>query len=143
MPSDIALPRHLMKQRKREGYAAICAIGTDADPGVFRLGAAEDVEVLLSRLQLGTWHELRFLRTVWTPGLELANSIVKSAETWLTGASFGLGRHWFRVGLDILDDLIRAEAIRRNASLWTPDELALRLRQAANREADRFAEGQL
>jgi hypothetical protein len=77
---DITMPRDLAKRRKAAGYVAIAAIALDADPNVFRLGAVEDIEVLLSRLQLGTWHELYFVRAIWTPGLAVARTMVAGAE---------------------------------------------------------------
>lgn len=141
MPVDISMPRDLLRRRKATGYAAICVVGFDADPAVVRIATAENIEGHLAALQPGTWHRLHFMRVVWTPGLVVARTIVIAAEKFLTGAGFHLGHHWYRVGLDVVDDLVRAETIRLRAKTWTHADLIALLRQEANRQADRFAEG--
>ncbi|PWJ81546.1 hypothetical protein C7441_11078 [Pseudaminobacter salicylatoxidans] len=141
MRNDVAMPRDVLRRRKIGGYAALCAIGIDAEPGVFRVGAVEDVEVLLSRLQLGTWHDLHFSRLLWTPGIELARTVAADAEKFLSDIGAHLGRHWYRTDLDIIDDLFTAGITKLNAKAWHPHELLARLQTQANREADRFSEG--
>ena len=138
---DISMPRDLLRRRKDGGYAALCVIGLDADPGAFRIGAAEDVEVLLSRLQLGTWHDLQFVRLIWTPGLPVARSIALSTEKFLTDIGAHLGRHWFRSELNVIDDLFTAAIAKLNTNTWLHHELLIRLLAQSNQEADRFAEG--
>lgn len=139
--TDASMPRSLTHRRKKEGYAAICAIGFDADPKAFCIHPTEDVEKLLPRLQIGTWHTLRFMRTIWTPGLPLARTIIGRVKVFLTDNGWGIGHDWFRAELDVLDDLIKAESIRMGAPTWSTSELAVWLQTLANREADRFAAG--
>lgn len=139
MPIDVAMPRDLVRRRKNAGYAAICAVSFDADPGVFRLATAENVEAHLSMLQPGTWQLLHFARLVWTPGPAVARTVVVGVERFL--ASTHLGHHWFRSSLEVLDIAIAAEAMSIKASTWTHPELIARLKGHADREADRFAEG--
>ena len=141
MPLDVAMPRDLLQRRKNTGYAAICAVGFKADTGVFRLATAENIEAHLSLLQPGTWQPLYFVRLVWTPGLAVARTIVVGAERMLARAGAELGQHWFRAGLEILDELIAAEARNLKTPIWSHPELIARLRGQASREADRFAEG--
>ena len=71
----------------------------------------------------------------------MARTIVMGTERFLTDTGHALGQHWFRAGLDVLDDLIVAEATRLKSPTWSHPELITRLRGQANREADRFAEG--
>jgi len=140
-PLALSIPRSIGKRRKTGGYAAICAIAFDAEPGVFRLGAAEDIDVLLSRLQLGTWHELYFVRAIWTPGMAVARTVAAGVEKALTGAGVALGQHWYRSGLDVLDAAVEAERAKLRAQVWSNAELIARLRHQENAEADRFADG--
>ena len=141
MSVDVSLPRDLLRLRKNGGYAAVCAVGYDAEPKVFRIATAENIEGHLALVQPGTWQKLQLVRVVWTPGMAVARTIVLSAERFLTNAGFLLGNHWYSAGLDVFDDLVRAEAMSLRATTWTQAELAIRLRTQANREADRFAEG--
>ena len=139
--ADVSMPRDLAKRRKAAGYVAIAAIGLDAEPGVYLLGAAEDIDVLLSRLQRGTWHELYFVRAVWTPGLAVARTIVAGAEGALTEAGYALAPHWYRVGLDVLDTAIEKERAKLRSPVWSNAELAAKLRRQSHAEVDRFAAG--
>lgn len=139
MPIDIDMPRDLLQRRKKTGYAAICAVGFKADPGVFRLATAENIEAHLSLIQPGTWQPLHFERVVWTPGLAVARTIVLAVERFF--ASAHLGQHWFRIPLEALDIAIAAESISLKTSTWSHPELIARLRGQADREADRFAAG--
>ncbi|MES0071878.1 hypothetical protein [Mesorhizobium sp. M0058] len=139
MPIDIDMPRDLVRRRKNAGYAAICAVGFAADPGVFRLATAENIEAHLSLLQPGTWQPLHFVRVVWTPGLPVARTIVLATERFLL--SMHLGQHWHRASLEVLDIAIAAEVLTLRASTWSHPELTASLKGQANREADRFAEG--
>lgn len=136
---NIAMPRDLVRRRKNAGYAAVCAVGFPADPCVFRLATAENVEAHLAMLQPGSWQALRFERLVWTPGLAVARTIVVGVERLL--ASSALGHHWFRSSLEVLDIAIAAEAMSLKAQTWSHAELVERLREQSNRQADRFAEG--
>ncbi len=138
---DPSMSRDLTRRRKEAGYAAICAVGFAADPGVFRVATAENTEGHLSLLQPGTWQPLHFARLVWTPGLAVARTIVVGAEKFLTDIGASLGQHWFRAELNVLDDLIRAEAESLRSPLWTHLQLIARLRAKADEEADRFAAG--
>lgn len=140
-PVDISMPRDLIRRRKNAGYAAICAVGFDADPHVFRLATAENVEGHLSLLQPGTWQPLHFVRLVWTPGLAVARTIATGAEEFLTDLGQHLGQHWYRAEMGLLDELVHAGATKLNSPTWTHSELIARLRRDANREADRFAAG--
>jgi hypothetical protein len=72
-----------------------------------------------------------------------ARTIATKAERWLTDAKFGLGQHWYRAELDVLDDLIKAEAISLRARTWTHQELIDRLQKQLDEEADRFAAGHI
>lgn len=141
MPVDISMPRDIAKRRKNAGYAAICTVGFDADTGVFRLATAENVEGHLSLLQPGTWQPLHFVRVVWTPGLAVARTIAVGAEKFLTDIGAHLGQHWYRAGLDVLDDLVKSEAASLNSPIWSHRDLIQRLTRQADREADRFAAG--
>lgn len=139
MPVDVTMSRDLLHRRKVIGYAAIVAVGFDADPGVFRLATAENVEAHLPQLQPGRWEKLHFSRVIWTPGLAVARTIVSAVERFLT--STHLGHHWFRSSLEVLDIAIAAEAMSIKASTWSQAELLARLKGQADREADRFAAG--
>lgn len=139
MPCNIAMPRNLIDRRKSAGYAAVCAVGFDADPGVFRLATAENLEAHLPQLQPGRWERLHFAHVVWTPGLAVARTIVLAAERFLV--NFHLGQHWYRASLETLDGVLRAEALALRSTIWSHPELIVRLKVQADREADRFAEG--
>ena len=139
MPIDIAMPRNLVERRKNDGYAAVCAVGFDADPGVFRLATAENIEAHLPQLQPGRWERLHFAYVVWTPGLVVARTIVLGAERSLANCHFG--QHWYRASLDVLNGLLLAEATALRSTVWSHPELIARLKGQADREADRFAEG--
>ena len=136
---DIAMPRHLVQRRKNVGYAAVCAVGFDADLGVFRLATAENIEGHLPQLQAGRWERLHFAYVVWTPGLVVARTIVLGAERSL--ANCHLGQHWYRASLDTLNSVLMAEAVALRSTVWSHAELIARLRGQADREADRFAAG--
>lgn len=138
---DSAMPRSLTHRRKKEGYAAICAVGFDADQGVFCIHPTEDVEKLLPRLQIGTWHKLRFLRQIWTPGLPLARTLIDRVEVFLTDIGAALGHSWYQAEVDILDQLIAEESRKMGATTWSTRELAIKLQTLANREVDRYAAG--
>jgi hypothetical protein len=138
---DITTPRDLRLRRKGDGYCAICAVGIDIDPGVFRLATAENLEAHLPQLQPGTWHQLHLARVIWTPGFPVARTIVMKTEKFLTNTGHALGNHWYRAELDLFDRLVVAEQRSLNARLWTHQELIARLRSHANEEADRYAEG--
>ena len=139
MPCDIAMPRNLVERRKSAGYAAVCAVGFDADPGVFRLATAENIEAHLPQLQPGRWEPLHFAYVVWTPGLAVARTIVQGVERFL--ANFHLGQHWYRAGLDVLHGVLLAEASALRSTVWSQAEMIARLKGHADREADRFASG--
>lgn len=139
MPVDIAMPRNLVDRRKNAGYAAVCAVGFDADPGVFRLATAENIEAHLPLLQPGRWERLHFVQVVWTPGMPVARTIAQGAERFL--ANFHLGQHWYRASLGALNDVVRSEAAFIRSSIWSHPELIARLKGQAVREADRFAKG--
>lgn len=143
MRENASMPRDLLRRRREAGYAAICAVGFEGDPSVRRLGPAENVEAHLTILQPGRWERLHFDRILWTPGMAVARTIVDKAEKFLTEAGHALGNHWFRVEIDVLDDLFRAEAISLNARTWTMDELTIRLKRQADAEADRYARGEI
>jgi hypothetical protein len=136
---DIAMPRDLVQRRKNVGYAAVCAVGFDADPGVFRLATAENIEGHLPLLQPGRWESLHFAHVVWTPGLLVARTIVLGAERSL--ANCHLGQHWYRASLETLNSVLMAEALALKSTTWSHPELIARLKGQADREADRFAEG--
>ena len=136
---NIAMPRNLVQRRKNGGYAAVCAVGFDADPGVFRLGAAENIEGLLPLLQPGRWERLHFAHVVWTPGMAVARTIVLGAERSL--ANCHLGQHWYRASLETLNSVITAEAVALRSTVWSHADLIARLKGQADREADRFAAG--
>lgn len=140
LPVSSAMPRDLARRRKKAEYAAICAVGFDADPGVFRLHATEDIENHLFKVQPGTWHVLHFVRLLWTPGPAVARTIVVGVEQTLTRHGVHLGQHWYRAHLDWLDELIGGEAKALNSPTWTHTALIERLQRQADREADRFAE---
>lgn len=133
----------LRERRKRDGYCAVTVIGAEGDPNVWRLQASENPERLAGELQPGNWRPLRVVRTVWTPGLNAARTIIVGAEKFLTDTGHCLFNHWYRCGLDVIDDLIRAQAVALRAATWTDAELAARLQQHMNAEADRFAQGVL
>jgi hypothetical protein len=139
MPVNVAMPRNLIDRRKSAGYAAVCAVGFDADPGVFRLATAENLEAHLPQLQPGRWERLHFAHVVWTPGLAVARTIVLAAERFLV--NFHLGQHWYRASLETLSSVIAAEASTLRSTIWSHSELIARLKGQADREADRFAEG--
>ncbi|RUV37451.1 hypothetical protein [Mesorhizobium sp. M7A.F.Ca.MR.148.00.0.0] len=139
MPVDIAMPRNLVERRKNFGYAAVCAVGFDADPGVFRLAPAENIEALLPQLQPGRWERLHFAKVVWTPGLPVARTLVLAAERFL--ANVHLGQHWYRSSLETLTAVLLAEAAALRSAVWSHAELLARLKAQADREADRFAAG--
>ncbi|MGB3833739.1 MAG: hypothetical protein WA975_17960 [Mesorhizobium sp.] len=141
MKPDLSMPKDLLKRRKAGRYAAICVIGFDAEPESHRIGAAEDVEILLSRLQLGTWHDLHFRRVIWTPGIEGAKHVADEAEKFLTDTGFHLGRHWFRAPLNLIDDLFTAAVTSLNLRTWRHTELLNHLQAQSDYEADRFARG--
>lgn len=141
MPIDVSMSRDLVRRRKNEGYAAVCAVGFDADPGVFRLATAENIEGHLSLLQPGNWQPMHFVRVVWTPGLAVARTIATGAERFLININAHLGQHWFRADLDVLDGLVQAEAVSLKSPIWSQRELIQRLQRHSDREADRFAEG--
>lgn len=141
MPLEHTMPLDLRRRRKNAGYAAICALGFDADPGVFRICTAENVEALLPQVQPGRWEPINFVRLIWTPGPPTAKTVVVGVEKFLTDLRMNLGQHWFRAGLDVFDDLVKAETIKLRSPTWSNDELKLRLRTHANAEADRFARG--
>lgn len=141
MPVDVSMARDLRIRRKTIGYCAICAVGIEGDPGVFRLATAESIENHLPQLQPGTWHQLHLARVVWTAGFPVARTIVMKAEKFLTDTGHALGQHWYRAPLDLLDQIILAEQRSLNARLWTHQELVALLRRHANEEADRYAEG--
>ncbi|RWB67583.1 hypothetical protein [Mesorhizobium sp.] len=135
------MSRDLRIRRKTIGYCAICAVGMVTDPEVFRLATAENVEAHLSQLQPGTWQALQFQRVLWTPGFAVARTIVVGVERFLTDVGNSLGNHWYRAPLELLDQLIVAQQMTLKARLWTHQELVARLRNHANEEADRFANG--
>lgn len=139
MPCDIAMPRNLVERRKNAGYAAVCAVGFDADPGVFRLAPAENIEALLPQLQPGRWERLHFANVVWTPGLAVARTLVLAAERFL--ANVHLGQHWYRANLETLNSVLLAEAAALRSTVWSHAELIALLKGQADREADRFAAG--
>lgn len=139
MPVDIAMARNLVERRKAAGYAAIVAIGFDADPGVFRLATAENIEGHLPLLQPGRWERLHFAYVIWTPGAAVARTIVQAAERFL--ANFHLGQHWYRASLETLNTLLLAEALALRSTVWSQADLIARLKGQADREADRFAAG--
>ena len=139
MPVDIAMPRNLLQRRKNAGYAAICAVGFDADPGVFRLATAENIEGHLPLLQPGRWERLHLAHVAWTPGMAVARTIVLGAERFL--ANFHLGQHWYRASLKTLNSVLMAEAVALRSTIWSHPELIARLRGQADSEADRFAAG--
>jgi hypothetical protein len=136
---DIAMPSNLVQRRKNAGYAAVCAVGFDADPGVFRLATAENIEAHLPLLQPGRWERLHFAHVVWTPGMAVARTIMLGAERSL--ANCHLGQHWYRASLDTLNNVLLAEAVALRSTVWSHPELIARLKGQENREADRFAEG--
>lgn len=138
---DISMPRDLVRRRKNAGYAAICAVGYDAEPRVFRLATAENIEGHLALLQPGRWEELYFARVVWTPGLAVARTIVVGVEAALTAADAYLGQHWFGAERNQLDELLRLGIDKLRSPSWSHAELIARLKRQAEREADRFAEG--
>lgn len=142
MRENAAMPRDLMRRRREAGYAAICVVGFAEDPTVHRIGPAENIEAHLTLLQPGRWERLHFDRVLWTQGMAVARTIVDKAEKSLTDSGHALGNHWFRVEIDVLDDLFRAEAISLNARTWTPDELTIRLKRQADAEADRYGRGE-
>lgn len=141
MPVDIAMPKWLRERRRSERYAAICAVGLQGEAGVLRLATAENVEAHLAIVQPGSWRKVQFERVIWTPGLVVAQTIVTRAERFLTNTNHELGSHWYRAGIDLIDELVMAEAVRLNAPLWSHDELVAKLRAEGLREADRFAGG--
>lgn len=139
MPVDIAMPRNLVDRRKNAGHAAVCAVGFEADPGVFRLATAENIEAHLPQLQPGRWERLHFAHVVWTPGLAVARTIVLGAER--TFANCHLGQHWYRASLDVLHGVILAEAASLRSPIWSQSEMMQMLIGQAIRAADRFAAG--
>lgn len=141
MPVDIAMGKELLTRRKNAGYAAICAVGLETDPGVFRLATAENVEAHIPQLQPGRWEPLHFARLLWTPGMAVARTMVTGAEKFLAETGHSLGQRWHRAPLDLLDDLLTAEAVRLNARTWTHSELIIRLKRQAKAQADSFAAG--
>jgi len=141
MSVSIDMPRDLIQRRRCRGFVAICAVGFQADPLVFRLATAENIEGHLATLQPGTWHHLFFRRVLWTAGSAVARTITIAAEKWMSANGWSLGNHWFRAELDVLDDLLRAEAMTLRAGLIGHADLVRLLRQQADNEADRFAQG--
>lgn len=139
MPVDIAMARNLVERRKAAGYAAIVAVGFEADQGVFRLATAENLEAHLPQLQPGRWERLHFASVIWTPGAAVARTIVVGVERFL--ASTHLGNHWYRASLETLHSAILVEAAALRSAIWTQAELIARLKGQADRAADRFAAG--
>ena len=139
----------LAQRRKKEGYAAVSALGIESDPGVFCLAATEDTTKLRYRLREGQEKvfgkpcAMHFVRLIWTPGLPVARTLVSAAEKFLTDIGCSLGRSWFRAEIDIFDDLIRHEVFKMGCQTWTNAELIVKLRTLENSEADRYAEGRV
>lgn len=90
---DISMPRDLLRRRRNAGYAAVCVVGTAADPKIFRIGTAENVEGVLAQLQPGAWARLHFTRIVWTQGSVVARTVVAGAERSLETTAKALGSH--------------------------------------------------
>ncbi|MBB6413522.1 hypothetical protein [Mesorhizobium sangaii] len=105
------------------------------------MAVAENLEGLIQLLQPGRLEKLHFVRLIWTPGLAVARTIVVGAERFVTDTGHALGQHWFGAGIDVLEDLIVAEATRLKSPTWSHPELIARLKGKENREADRFAAG--
>lgn len=141
MPVDVSMPKSLRERRTRARYCAVCAVGLLGEPGVFRLATAENVEGHLALIQPGNWRKVVFDRLYWTAGSAVARTIVTRCENFLTRKGDGMGHHWYRAPLDVLDDLVRAEAVSLNATVWSHEQLIGTLRTHANLEADRFAHG--
>ncbi|WEX10318.1 hypothetical protein [Chelativorans sp. AA-79] len=141
MNLDVSMPRDLRQRRRRIGYAAIVAVGIADTTEVFRLATAENIEGHLGDLQPGRWEPLHFARVVWTPGMAVARTITARTERFLADTGYALGQHWFNAPLDLLDQLITAEARSLNTRTWSHAELVEKLRKQADDEADRFAQG--
>lgn len=128
----------LRKRRKAAGYAAVCAVGSVGLGDALRFGAVEDVEILVQRLQLGTWHPLRIVWIRWVPGIEAARTVADRAERALEGAGGGLGQHWHRVAVADVDAAVSEAAAGLRCVLWTEEEMLADLRRQGAREVDRF-----
>lgn len=128
----------IRKRRKSAGYAAICAIGSDGLPGALRVGAVEDIEILLQRIQFATWHPLSLVWTRWTPGIEVARTISDGVEQRLERAGAALGQHWYNTDAAAVEAAALDIAGPMRCPLWTDDEMIGRLRRSVDHEVDRF-----
>lgn len=140
MTLDVSMPRDLRDRRRAKGYCAISIVGVESEQ-FYRVLSTEDVENTLRGMQRGNWRPLQIKRLLWTPGIEIARTVVSQTESGLRERGWPVSLHWCSAPIAEIEALIKARLNALRSKYWTHDQLVAALRETSNREADQFARG--